>query len=95
MIKNIRLQVLMGLDQYNQLHNYCTEHKIKYKNDSDMFRKLLFKFVNEGDALQTQTYIMKQQIGEQKTYIGQLENQVRRLNLEIDDLTKDVKKPKK
>jgi septal ring factor EnvC (AmiA/AmiB activator) len=86
MIKNLRVQVLMGVDQYNQLHNYCTDHQIKYKNDSDMFRKILFKFINEGESAQTQIYIMGNQIKDQKEKIQYLENSLDRIEKEFKDL---------
>lgn len=90
MIKNIRLQILMGLDQYNQIQNYATDQQIKYRNDSDLFRKILFTAIQQQEGLLTENYILRSQIKDQKINLDQLTNANKQLEIAAADLRKDL-----
>jgi len=104
MAKNIRLQVLMEPNQYNNLKEHAIEKGINYKNDSDLIRKILHKATVEDSNAELTTYIMKDQIKQQKekiekqnTLIRDLQNKRIELQNEIERLQELKKKkgPKK
>jgi hypothetical protein len=64
---------------YNNLHNYATEHKIQYKNDSDLVRKLLYKLTLEQGNIELTNYIMKDQIKQQKEQLDKQETLITKL----------------
>jgi len=90
MIKNIRLQILMGVDQYNQIHNYATENKIQYRNDSDLFRKIVFTAIQQQEALLTENYILRSQVKDQKINLDQLTTANKKLDIACADLRQNL-----
>ena len=101
MARNVRISVFLEPVEYKNWVDYAAESKIKYKNDSEMVRKLIHQ-VQRAEKLDLDVYILRDKIKQLKLQIIQQDDIISRLQTtriqlqqDLDRLKENIKRRKK
>jgi hypothetical protein len=75
-MKNCKIQLFLEPETYIELKSFATKNTIPHKTDSQMIYNILKKIYGGYGDLQSQVYMMQQQINKHKEIEDQLQKDV-------------------
>lgn len=72
--KSVRLQIFLDAKMYFEILQEAKALDIKWRNDSELIRKILFKFFNDLPMQTLQIETLKQQKAQLQSVIDELEH---------------------
>jgi len=95
MSKSMRIQVLMEPELLTKAKTYAAEHKLLYKNDSQLIRNLLMKGITELSDNELTIYLMRgqlSQIKEDMEHVTKQDDLLSKQNIELSKENEILKK---
>jgi hypothetical protein len=89
MAKSMRIQVLIEPEVLTKVKTYAVEHKIQFRNDSQLIRNILYKELGKLRDMELTIYIMKEQLETQKENEKQLISQLDESSKVIMEIRKE------